>query len=114
MKESTFSAQVREYVRGRGGVFFVNTASVYDRTGRPDCEIFYKGYAIVCELKTGKYQPTNEQIKVLQELRDNGIIALLVRDNVDEIALVMDLIDQGNVSEYEMPPLPPLKVRDLF
>ncbi|WGH50124.1 nuclease [Enterococcus phage Phi_Eg_SY1] len=112
--ESIYSQKVRRFVESRGGMFLVNTASVYDKAGRPDVEIIYKGHVIFAELKTGDYQPTNLQIMFLNNLRKQGVLALLLRDTLDELETVFHLIDTNYISNYEQPPLPEIKMVDLF
>lgn len=114
MLESVYSAKVRKFVEERGGMFLVNTASIYDKVGRADVEILYKGVIIFAELKTGNYQPTNLQLVFLQNVRDNGGIGIVMRDDLDEIRTIFHLIDTGHISEYEQPPLPPLRTIGLF
>lgn len=114
MLESAYSQKVRQFVESRGGMCLVNTASVYDRAGRPDVEIIYKGHVIFAELKTGNYQPTNLQIRFLQNLRDHGVLALILRDNVHELNSIFYLIDMGMLSMYQIPPLPEIDRYDLF
>lgn len=114
MLESTYSQKVKRFVESRGGMFLVNTASVYDRAGRPDVEIIYKGHVIFAELKTGDYQPTNLQIRFLQNLRNHGVLALILRDDVKELNNIFYLIDMGMLSMYQIPPLPEIKTYELF
>lgn len=114
MLESEYSQKVRKFVESRGGIFLVNTASVYDKAGRPDVEIIYKGEVIFAELKTGNYQPTSLQIRFLQNLRDHGVLALILRDSLYELKSIFYLIDMGMLSMYQVPPLPEITDYDLF
>ena len=114
MLESVYSAKVRKFVEERGGMFLVNTASIYDKVGRADVEILYKGVIIFAELKTGNYKPTDLQIVFLQNVRKNGGIGVVLRDNLDELKVIFHLIDTGHISTYEQPALPVIEHIDLF
>lgn len=114
MLESAYSTKVRKFVEKRGGLFLVNTASIYDKVGRSDVEILYKGVMIFAELKTGNYKPTDLQIVFLQNIRDNGGIGVILRDTLDELKVIFHLIDTGAISTYEQPELPKIEQIDLF
>ncbi|XAL79913.1 hypothetical protein [Enterococcus phage vB_EF_Enf3] len=85
MKESVFSKKVVDYLKAKGALVNVNTATIYDRVGRADVEACYLGYYIALELKTGNYAPDPLQIRYLQEVRCAGGYALLLRDNLGDL-----------------------------
>lgn len=114
MKESSYSTKIRKFVEQRGGIFLVNTASLYDKAGRPDVEILYKGNVIFAELKTDGYEPTNLQIRFLERIREQGLIGVILVDDLTELKTIFHLIDTGHISTYEQPPLPAMKSVDLF
>lgn len=110
-KESKFSREVVDYLKAKGALVNVNTASIYDRVGRADVEACYSGYYIALELKTGNYQPDPLQIRYLQEVRCAGGYGLLLRDTLDDLEDLLLHIDQTeNRVEYpytyEQPDLP--------
>lgn len=110
-KESKFSREVVDYLKAKGALVNVNTASIYDRVGRADVEACYSGYYIALELKTGNYAPDPLQIRYLQEVRCAGGYGLLLRDTLDDLEDLLLHIDQTeNCVEYpftyEQPELP--------
>lgn len=111
MKESVFSKKVVDYLKAKGAVVNVNTASIYDRVGRADVEACYLGYYIALELKTGNYQPDPLQIRYLQEVRCAGGYGLVLRDTLDDLEdLLLHLNQMDNGVEYpftyDQPDLP--------
>lgn len=110
-KESKFSREVVDYLKAKGALVNVNTATIYDRVGRADVEACYLGYYIALELKTGNYAPDPLQIRYLQEVRHVGGYGLLLRDTLDDLEDLLLHIDQTeNCVEYpytyEQPDLP--------
>lgn len=114
MLEKHYSTKIKRFVEKRGGMFLVNTASIHDKAGRSDVEILYKGHIIFAELKTNGYEPTNLQITFLRHVREQGLIGVILEDDLTELTSIFHLIDTGHISEYEQPKLPPLKKVDLF
>lgn len=110
-KEAKFSREVVDYLKAKGAVVNVNTATIYDRVGRADIEACYSGYYIALELKTGNYQPDPLQITYLQNVRCAGGYGLLLRDTLDDLEdllLHLDQMDNGveYPYTYEEPDLP--------
>ena len=110
-KEANFSREVIKYLKSRGALVNVNTATIYDRVGRADIEACYLGYYIALELKTGNYQPDPLQITYLQQVRCAGGYGLLLRDTLDDLEdllLHLDQMDNGveYPYTYEEPDLP--------
>lgn len=116
-QEAKFSRKVVDYLKDKGAVVNVNTATIYDRVGRADVEACYLGYYIALELKTGNYPPDPLQIKYLQEVRCAGGYGLLLRDTIDDLEdllLYLDQMDNGMEYQgcddmyymYEQPDLP--------
>lgn len=100
-KESKFSREVVDYLKAKGALVNVNTASIYDRVGRADVEACYSGYYIALELKTGNYQPDPLQIRYLQEVRCAGGYGLLLRDNLGDLYDLLQYLDQLDNREYQ-------------
>lgn len=118
MKESVFSKKVVDYLKDKGAVVNVNTATIYDRVGRADIEACYLGYYIALELKTGNYQPEPLQIRYLQQVRCAGGYGLLLRDTLDDLEdllLHLDQMDNGveYPFTYEQPDLPEINYDEL-
>lgn len=110
MKESTFSKQVVKYLKEKGALVNVNTASIYDKVGRSDVEACYKGYWISLELKTGNYQPDPLQVRYLQKVRDAHGFGLILRDNIHELMILLSCIDNGIAQQYQQPELPEIEI----
>ena len=106
MKESVFSKKVVDYLKAKGALVNVNTATIYDRVGRSDVEACYKGHYIALELKTGNYQPDPLQITYLQQVRDAGGYGLLLRDTLDDLIELLNYLDNWDTVEYIEPDLP--------
>ncbi|UQT01274.1 hypothetical protein LKMCDIF_00057 [Enterococcus phage vB_OCPT_CCS4] len=100
-KEAKFSKEVVEYLKSKGAVVNVNTATIYDRVGRSDIEACYRGYFIALELKTGNYAPDPLQIRYLQQVRDAGGHGLLLRDNLGDLYDLLQYLDQLDNREYQ-------------
>lgn len=110
-REANFSREVVDYLKAKGALVNVNTATIYDRVGRADVEACYLGYYIALELKTGNYQPDPLQIRYLQEVRHVGGYGLVLRDTLDDLEdllLHLDQMDNGveYPFTYEQPDLP--------
>jgi len=117
-KESKFSREVVDYLKGKGALVNVNTATIYDRVGRADVEACYLGYYIALELKTGNYKADKLQIRYLQEVRCAGGYGLLLRDTLDDLEdllLHLDQMDNGveYPYTYEEPILPEINYDEL-
>lgn len=100
-KESKFSREVVDYLKAKGALVNVNTATIYDRVGRADVEACYLGYYIALELKTGNYQPDPLQITYLQQVRCAGGYGLLLRDNLGDLYDLLQYLDQLDNREYQ-------------
>uniref|UniRef100_A0AAU8EI35 VRR-NUC domain-containing protein n=1 Tax=Enterococcus phage vB_EfaS_SZ1 TaxID=3161157 RepID=A0AAU8EI35_9CAUD len=118
-KESKFSREVVDYLKGKGALVNVNTATIYDRVGRADVEACYLGYYIALELKTGSYQPDPLQIRYLQQVRCAGGYGLLLRDTLDDLEELLNYLDNTECAvyygaddiyfNYQQPDLPDIK-----
>ena len=113
MKESKFSREVVKYLKDKGALVNVNTANMFDRVGRSDVECCYKGHWISLELKVGSYQPDPLQISYLQNVRDAGGFGLILRDNIQELMVLLSCIDNGIERQYKQPELPEIKVEEI-
>lgn len=113
MKEAQFSKQVVQYLKEKGALVNVNTANMFDKVGRSDVECCYKGYWISLELKTGSYQPDPLQISYLQKVRDAGGFGLILRDNIQELMVLLSCIDNGIERQYKQPELPEIRIGEI-
>ena len=113
MKESQFSKQVVKYLKEKGALVNVNTANMFDKVGRSDVECCYKGNWISLELKVGSYQPDPLQISYLQKIREAGGFGLILRDNIQELMVLLHCIDNSVERQYKQPELPEIKVEEI-
>lgn len=111
-KEAIFSSKVTNWLRKHNINYEVNTGSIYTTVGRPDLEVYYKGHCIFLELKTGDYQPDPLQVEYLNNMRNNGFYAIILRETIDELKNILYCID-CNI-KYEQEPLPVLDIPDLI
>lgn len=112
-KESKFSREVVDYLKGKGALVNVNTATIYDRVGRADVEACYEGHYIALELKTGNYQPDVLQIRYLQKVRDAGGYGILLRDKLDDLIELLNYLDNWDEVDYIEPDLPEINYEEL-
>ena len=113
MREAQFSKQVVKYLKEKGALVNVNTANMFDRVGRSDVECCYKGYFIALELKVDSYQPDPLQITYLQKVRSAGGFGLILRDNIQELMVLLSCIDNDIERQYRQPELPEIKVEEI-
>lgn len=113
MKERQFSKQVVKYLKEKGALVNVNTANIFDKVGRSDVECCYKGYWISLELKVGDYTADPLQISYLQKVRDAGGFGLILRDNIQELMVLLSCIENGIEKQYKQPELPEIKVEEI-
>lgn len=113
MKESQFSREVVKYLKEKGALVNVNTANMFDKVGRSDVECCYKGYWISLELKTGRYTADPLQISYLQKVREAGGFALILRDTIKELMVLLSCIDNGIERQYKQPDLPEITVEEI-
>ena len=113
MKETQFSKEVVKYLKEKGALVNVNTATMFDRVGRSDVECCYKGFFIALELKVGSYQPDPLQISYLQKVREAGGFGLILRDTLHELMVLLHCIDNCVERQYRQPELPEIKVEDI-
>ena len=113
MREAQFSREVVKYLKEKGALVNVNTANMFDRVGRSDVECCYKGFFIALELKVGSYQPDPLQIAYLQKVRDAGGFGLILRDNIQELMVLLHCIDNCVERQYKQPDLQEIKVEEI-
>ena len=113
MREAQFSKEVVKYLKEKGALVNVNTANMFDKVGRSDVECCYKGYWISLELKVGDYTADPLQITYLQNVREAGGFGLILRDNIQELIVLLSCIDNGIERQYKQPKLPEIKVEEI-
>jgi len=84
----------------RRGIYAVNThGNAWERRGRPDLYICYRGRFIGCELKRGVGDtPTPLQRKHLRQIQHNGGIGVWITTLQELICLLNSLEDSAEIS----------------
>lgn len=91
-RENDLQQKCLEYLESRE-IYHVNThGNAWERRGRPDIYICYKGRFIGCELKRGREEtPTPLQLKHLREIENNGGIGIWLTTTQELINLLNSL-----------------------
>lgn len=86
------------YLQARG-IYHVNThGGPWERRGRPDLYVCYRGRFIGCELKRGvEHGPTPLQIRHLREIEKNGGIGVWIT-SVQELECLLSSLDSMSAS----------------
>lgn len=113
MKEAQFSREVTQYLESKGAIVNNQTGSMFSKVGVSDLLACYKGFFIALELKVGSYQPDPLQISYLQKVRDAGGFGLILRDNIQELMVLLSCIENGIERQYKQPELPEIKVEKI-
>lgn len=113
MKEAQFSREVTQYLESKGAIVNNQTGSMFAKVGVSDLLVCYKGFFIALELKVGNYQPDPLQLSYLQKVRDAGGFGLILRDNIQELMVLLSCIDNGIERQYKQPDLPEIKVEEI-
>lgn len=113
MREAQFSREVTQYLESKGAIVNNQTGSMFAKVGVSDLLVCYKGFFIALELKVGSYQPDPLQISYLQKVRDAGGFGLILRDNIQELMVLLSCIENGIERQYKQPELPEIKVEEI-
>ena len=113
MKEAQFSREVTQYLESKGAIVNNQTGSMFSKVGVSDLLVCYKGFFIALELKVGSYQPDPLQISYLQKVREAGGFGLVLRDNIQELMVLLSCIENGIERQYKQPDLPEIKVEEI-
>lgn len=71
--ETKLKNEVRKYLKGVPGLWFVKTASTAGlKVGTPDFLICYRGRFVAIELKAGKGKPTKKQVHEISRIIGAG------------------------------------------
>lgn len=91
-KESKLEEEVSRFMEQRGVWQLARFQAQSNQNGLPDRIYLYKGVLLGFELKTDTGEPTDLQLRKLEEINNNGGVGLIIR-NVNTIASVLNLID---------------------
>lgn len=91
--ERKVKAKVTNILREYGAYYFYPLTGGFGKSGVPDIVACYKGRFIGIECKAGTNRTTNLQEKNLEDIKQNGGIALVINEeNVEEIVAALDTI----------------------
>ena len=113
MKEAQFSREVTQYLESKGAIVNNQTGSMFSKVGVSDLLVCYKGFFIALELKVGSYQPDPLQISYLQKVREAGGFGMILRDNIQELMVLLHCIDNCVERQYRQPDLPEIKIEEI-
>lgn len=93
MKEKILQDRCVEYLEERGIYHVVTHGNAFERRGRPDIYLCYRGRFVGIELKKGPGDsPTPLQQKHLREIRESGGIGVWLT-SLDELKSLLSSID---------------------
>ncbi len=82
--EQKVKRKVVKQLKALGAYYFFPATGGYGKSGVPDIIVCYRGRFIGIECKAGKNKCTTLQLKNIDEILDNGGIALVVNEeNID-------------------------------
>lgn len=81
VKEKWVKQQVVKMLKERHVYYFFPVAGAYTSIGVPDIVACIKGRFVGIECKAGSNRPTELQLRNLEDIRDNGGVALVVNEN---------------------------------
>jgi Holliday junction resolvase len=85
VKEKWVKQQVVKMLKERHVYYFFPVAGAYTSIGVPDIVACIKGRFVGIECKAGNNRPTELQLRNLENIRDNGGVAIVVNENDLEI-----------------------------
>ncbi len=88
--EAKVKTRVVKLLKERGAYYAMPVTGGYGNSGVPDFLVSYRGKFIGVECKAGKGVATALQHKHLQEIRDSGGYALIVREDLTELIELLD------------------------
>ena len=81
VKEKWVKQQVVKMLKERHVYYFFPVAGAYTSIGVPDIVACIRGRFVGIECKAGNNRPTELQLRNLEDIRDNGGVALAVNEN---------------------------------
>lgn len=92
-REKSLQDDYIDYLTARK-IYHINThGNAWERRGRPDLYICYRGHFIGCELKRGAEEsPTPLQFRHLREIRENGGIGVWLT-SLNELKDLLNSLD---------------------
>ena len=81
VKEKCVKQQVVKMLKERHVYYFFPVAGAYTSIGVPDIVACIRGRFVGIECKAGNNRPTELQLRNLEDIRDNGGVALVVNEN---------------------------------
>jgi hypothetical protein len=94
--EAKVKKQVTNILKSFGAYYFTPVTGGFGRSGIPDIVACYRGHFIGIECKAGKGVPTALQLKNLQDIKDQGGVSVVVKeDNVHVVQEILSCFKNG-------------------
>ena len=91
--ESKVKAKIIKQLKAVGAYYFAPIGGPYAKSGVPDLIICFRGKFIAIEAKSGKNTPTTLQRINLEQIKEQGGIAVVVNEeNVETVADILSSI----------------------
>lgn len=102
-KESKLEEEIERFMSKRGIWQLARYQAQSNQNGLPDRLYLYKGYLLGLELKTDEGEPTKLQLRKIDEINNNGGIALIIRNTreVEQLIKYIDAYEDLNSSIYQ-------------
>ncbi len=97
-KVSKLEEEVEKLMSAKGIWQLARYQAQSNQNGLPDRLYLYKGYLLGLELKTDEGEPTDLQLRKIDEINKNGRIALIVR-NIETVGKLIQYIDLWHFSD---------------
>lgn len=91
-KESKLEEYIERLMERKGIWQLARYQAQSNQNGLPDRLYLYKGYLLGLELKTDESEPTDLQLRKIDEINKNGGIAIIVR-NIETVEHLIGCID---------------------
>ena len=93
--EAKVKASVTKVLREEGVYYFFPATHGYGRSGVPDIVCCVDGIFLAIECKAGSNKPTALQERNMQQIRDNGGIAIVVNEeNLNDVQEILSQLTE--------------------
>jgi hypothetical protein len=89
--ESKVKKVVTQHLKALGAYYFYPVTGGFGASGVPDIVGCYHGHFFGIECKAGKNKPTDLQLKNLQDIKNNGGIAVVINEeNMNDVPSILE------------------------
>lgn len=101
--ENKVKAKVRAVLKTYGVYHFMPATYGYGVSGTPDIICCTHGRFMGIEVKAGKNNPTNLQLKALNDIAAHGGVAVIVNETgIDALSMLLDGIKESPAKLYDL------------